>query len=308
MSHDVFISYSTKDKAIADGVCATLEQNGIRCWIAPRDILPGMEYADALVEALHGSRVLVLVFSSGANASPQVHQEVERAVSSGKIVLPFRIEDVPPDRAMEFFISGRHWLDALTPPIEEHLLELARTVKLLLERADAGAAERHGAIGPAPMASTPQPVRVSPVQPPAVRAQASPALAPWLQMTESRALAHMRHAWILGMVSAAITLLMVMANLAGATPMPGLDVGWEGLIDVLFSAGFSYGIYRHLRWCAVGLLAQFALSKLVQWTAGGAQDPIAIVGALAFGYFFFQGMRGAMAYHALVHPGEPHPA
>jgi hypothetical protein len=31
MVHDVFISYSTKDKATADGVCATLEAKAIRC-------------------------------------------------------------------------------------------------------------------------------------------------------------------------------------------------------------------------------------------------------------------------------------
>jgi hypothetical protein len=134
MAHDVFISYSTKDKVTADAVCATLELNSVRCWIAPRDILPGMEYAEALIEALHSSRLLVLVFSSGANASLQVRQEVERAVSRGIPVLPFRIEDVPPNRAMEFYISGRHWLDALTPPLEAHLNELARTVKLLLSR------------------------------------------------------------------------------------------------------------------------------------------------------------------------------
>jgi hypothetical protein len=36
MAHDVFISYSTKDKPIADAVCGTLERNGVRCWIAPR--------------------------------------------------------------------------------------------------------------------------------------------------------------------------------------------------------------------------------------------------------------------------------
>lgn len=134
MAHDVFISYSAKDKTIADGVCATLENNGIRCWIAPRDILPGTEYAEALVEAIQSSRLLVLVFSSRSNDSVQVRQEVERAVSHGLPILPFRIEDVPPSRAMELFISARHWLDALTPPLESHLLELARTTKLLLSR------------------------------------------------------------------------------------------------------------------------------------------------------------------------------
>lgn len=43
VNHDVFISYASSDKPVADAVCAALEQRGIRCWIAPRDILPGLD-------------------------------------------------------------------------------------------------------------------------------------------------------------------------------------------------------------------------------------------------------------------------
>ena len=149
MAHDVFISYSVKDKTTADAVCATLEHNGIRCWIAPRDVLPSMEYAEALIDAIVSSRLLVLVFSSHANESIQVRQEVERAVSHGLPVLPFRIEDVSPSHAMELFISGRHWLDALTPPLEAHLQELAKTTKLLLSRMPGARDGKHPDIGPA---------------------------------------------------------------------------------------------------------------------------------------------------------------
>lgn len=67
MAHDVFISYSHHDKPQADAVCATLEAKGIRCWIAPRDVIPGQEWGAAIVEAIRASRVMVLVFSSHAN-------------------------------------------------------------------------------------------------------------------------------------------------------------------------------------------------------------------------------------------------
>src|SRR5580704_16929516 len=161
MAHDVFISYSSKDKITADAVCATLESHGIRCWIAPRDVKPGEEYAAALVRALHDSRVLVLVFSSGANQSPQVLREVERAVSRGLPILPFRIEDVPPSEAMEYYIASRHWLDALTPPMEDHLVRLAETAKFLLSRASGDAHSStigHGfAVQPVPTARAASP-------------------------------------------------------------------------------------------------------------------------------------------------------
>jgi hypothetical protein len=134
MAHDVFICYASRDKSIADAVCATLEANRIRCWVAPRDVLPGMGYAEALIEAISESRIMVLVFSSSSNNSPQVLREVERAASKGIPILPFRIQDVPLSRAMEYYISTHHWLDALTPPLERHLQHLAETVKLLLAR------------------------------------------------------------------------------------------------------------------------------------------------------------------------------
>ena len=80
MAHDVFISYSHIDKSVADAACATLEDAGIRCWIAPRDIWPGAEFGEAIIEAIDHCPVMVLIFSSNANESRQVRREVERAV------------------------------------------------------------------------------------------------------------------------------------------------------------------------------------------------------------------------------------
>jgi hypothetical protein len=134
MAHDVFLSYSSQDKPIADAVCGTLEGKRIRCWIAPRDVLPGLPYGEAIVEAIESSRVMVLVFSANSNTSPQVMREVERAVSKGIPILPLRIEQVLPSKSLEHFISSLHWLDALTPPLEKHLQSLAETVQLLLVR------------------------------------------------------------------------------------------------------------------------------------------------------------------------------
>lgn len=132
MPHDVFVSYSSKDKPAADAACAVLESRGVRCWVAPRDILPGADWSESIVDAIQGARVMVLVFSSHANASNQIKREVERAVNRGIPVIPVRIEDVAPAKALEYFISMPHWLDAFTPPLEQHLEFLAQTVRQLL--------------------------------------------------------------------------------------------------------------------------------------------------------------------------------
>jgi hypothetical protein len=125
MAHDVFISHSAKDKATADAVCAMLESNGIRCWIAPRDVLASMEWGEAIIDAIEQCRIMVLVFTANANASPQIRREVERAVNRGVAILPLRMEDVLPGKSLEYFIGNVHWLDALSPPFEAHLTNLA---------------------------------------------------------------------------------------------------------------------------------------------------------------------------------------
>jgi hypothetical protein len=132
MAHDVFISHSSKDKAVADAVCATLEQQRIRCWIAPRDIGPGAEWGESIVSAIHASRVMVLIFSASANESPQIRREVERAVHSNVVIVPMRIEDVLPQKSLEYFIGAVHWLDAFDKPLEEYLESLVAVVNGIL--------------------------------------------------------------------------------------------------------------------------------------------------------------------------------
>jgi hypothetical protein len=134
MAHDVFVSYASGDKAVADAVCATLEAHGVRCWIAPRDVLPGIHYGEAIIDAIHESRIMVLVFSSKANMSGHIPKEIERAVSQGITIMPMRIEDVVPAKSLDYFIGSVHWLDALTPPLEVHLQRLAANVQTLLSR------------------------------------------------------------------------------------------------------------------------------------------------------------------------------
>ena len=130
--HDVFISYAPPDKPVADAACATLESNGIRCWIAPRDILPGIDRGEAIIEGINNARILILIFSNHANNSYEVKREVERAVHKGLSIIPFRIEDVPMSKSLEYFISVPHWLDALTPPLHRHLLRLVENISALL--------------------------------------------------------------------------------------------------------------------------------------------------------------------------------
>jgi hypothetical protein len=132
MAHDVFISYSVKDKAVADAVCATLEAGGLRCWIAPRDVKPGGTWAQEIVQAIGGSRVLVLIFSSHSDNSEMVNRELDIATDCRLAIIPFRIEDITPSGETRFYLAGKHWLDAMTPPLEQHLETLTAALQPLL--------------------------------------------------------------------------------------------------------------------------------------------------------------------------------
>jgi CRP-like cAMP-binding protein len=131
---DVFISYAHQDKSTADLVCRTLEDHAVKCWIAPRDILPGMSWSEAIIEGIEESHIVLLIFSEAANESPQVCREIERAVHKGVAVLPLRVENVAPDKEFEYFLGAVHWLDAWEPSVETHLPHLIETVTTMLNR------------------------------------------------------------------------------------------------------------------------------------------------------------------------------
>ncbi|WP_052573153.1 toll/interleukin-1 receptor domain-containing protein [Haloferula sp. BvORR071] len=134
MAHDVFISYSSKNKQVADAICSALEQRKMRCWIAPRDVPPGGNYGEAIVHAIAGCQVVVLVYSAAVNLSAAVMREAERAMHHAKPIIPFRLEDVPMQPGLEFFLASCHWLDAIHPPMEEHIQRLGDAVESLMGR------------------------------------------------------------------------------------------------------------------------------------------------------------------------------
>jgi len=220
MAHDVFISYSSADKPIADAVCAGLERRGLRCWIAPRDILPGLDWGAAIIDAINDARAMVLVFSSSANSSKQIKREVERAVAKGVPLIPLRVEDVPLGKTLEYFISSEHWMDALSRPVEPHVERLAEAIRALLARPSrapdsgitaerrifsAGSSAAAAAHRPLPEAATPAPrpafrpdAPLVPLAPPPPRSRA-----PWI---------------VAG--AAAFLLAIVFVSLASRAPAP----------------------------------------------------------------------------------------
>ena len=132
MAHDVFISYSSRDKPIGDAVCANIEAEGIRCWIAPRDIAAGEDWPTAIARAISQSRIMVLVFSASSNSSEDVGRELILAANRKLVIIPFKIENVEPEPGKQYYLARTHWLDAMNPPTREQITQLVNRVKSIL--------------------------------------------------------------------------------------------------------------------------------------------------------------------------------
>lgn len=133
MAHDVFISYSSKDAGPAEAICRALESTGMRCWIAPRDIVSGSQWGGSIINAIQASKAVLIVFSEHANASPQIVRELEAAVDRRLPLIPVRIVDLLPTEDMQYFLGVSHWLNAYPKAIESYLPQIVESTRKVLD-------------------------------------------------------------------------------------------------------------------------------------------------------------------------------
>jgi TolB-like protein len=126
---EVFISYASRDVAVADAVVGALERAGIRCWIAPRDVVPGALYADEIVRAINEAKLVVLILSEQAVASSHVGKEIERASSKRRRIIALRTDSAALTRAFEYFLSESQWIDVTSRGIEAAAAKLVDAVR-----------------------------------------------------------------------------------------------------------------------------------------------------------------------------------
>jgi formylglycine-generating enzyme required for sulfatase activity len=129
MNHDVFISYSSQDVEAAQAICHVLEQNEIRCWMAPRNIPPGSDYGDVIDDAIKSCKVVVILYSKKAASSPWVTGELNVAFEEQKTIIPFRLDKTPLKGQTRVMLNQRHWIDAY-PDYKTKFNDLVRAVAL----------------------------------------------------------------------------------------------------------------------------------------------------------------------------------
>jgi TIR domain len=136
VSHDVFLCYAAENREAVEALCSALEDAGVKCWMAPRDIDPGVSYAASIMRAISTTQLFILVFSHHANASPHVSRELERAVNLKLPIVPLLIEDVEPNDEIGYYISSTQWFVVHPPPLDAQLAQIVKTIKRGLGRED----------------------------------------------------------------------------------------------------------------------------------------------------------------------------
>jgi formylglycine-generating enzyme required for sulfatase activity len=132
MMERIFISYASENAPVAERIRTGLEQAGVACWIAPRDIEPGTSFPAAITAAIQSCGAQVLLLTPESNASRHVLSEVELAFNAGKPILAILVGKVTPSSDLQYFISTSHWFDAETSFDDDDLAKLKVDLEKLL--------------------------------------------------------------------------------------------------------------------------------------------------------------------------------
>ena len=141
MEIDVFISYHTaSSRSIVEAVVNKLENAGVRCWYAPRDVVGA--YAASIVQAIKACSVFLLMLNKPASESPQVLNELNMVTDrlSAKedvSIVPFHLADEEISPEAQYYVRRMHWVDAIKPPLSDRIDELAEKILYLLVRESA---------------------------------------------------------------------------------------------------------------------------------------------------------------------------
>lgn len=127
---DVFLSYRSVDHDLAFAIVRHLESKGLKCWIAPRNIIPGRSFPTEIMAGLDNTSMLVLLFTAPENLSRHILSEVSRAFDLGRPIIVFKTCRALPDKTFSYFLGLAHWLDTTAGTPEQSFDELEKAVRI----------------------------------------------------------------------------------------------------------------------------------------------------------------------------------
>lgn len=131
---DVFISYSHRDKDIAEHICTVLNEYGITYWIDSKGVRHGDDFKEDIVDAIVRSDILLFISSANSNKSRNTIKEVSIAEHSNKPILPVRIDDSPYNKSLEYDLCNRHWIQLKDMSFDDLGQQLNDNIRFFLNR------------------------------------------------------------------------------------------------------------------------------------------------------------------------------
>ncbi len=124
--YDIFISYSRKDKAIADKICSACDEAQLSYFIDRTGIHSGQDFVDVIIKAIRRSSIFLFLASENAYKSQITQDEVFEAldyVAQGKCTIVTYIIDgsMLPD-SLRFRLRRYNWRDMREHPIKDVLV------------------------------------------------------------------------------------------------------------------------------------------------------------------------------------------
>lgn len=126
MKKDIFISYSSKDKAKVIPFVHKLEESvGEIIWLDLDGIESGSQFEETIVGAIDGCKVFVYMLSDSSMTSEWTRREVLYAESEGKYIVPVLLDN---DKLKGWFKFHFGNIDYVLYNNKEHLERLVRTI------------------------------------------------------------------------------------------------------------------------------------------------------------------------------------
>jgi hypothetical protein len=136
----IFVCFAIKDEVVAREVVESLEADGLKCWIFRRDVLPGQNHQEAIVQALEAASGVVFLFSEHSNKSLEIKKELSIAGSINVPVFPLRLVPIAPSGALRYELAVRQWID-IFPDRRNALAKLTQTIKNVIGGSGANASD-----------------------------------------------------------------------------------------------------------------------------------------------------------------------
>ena len=128
-NHQVFVSYSSKDSSRVDRIVGALEDRGRMCWMAPRDIPPGVpSWAEPIVTAIASSKLMLVLLTEHSIPSVEVLREVTLAADEKVPLLGVSLDATRLSPGLRYYFVAGQRLDVAQFDIDEQVRSILPAV------------------------------------------------------------------------------------------------------------------------------------------------------------------------------------